>query len=386
MNISDISRDRCMLTGPLAKRGYDWWWHSFTAENAETGERKSFYIEYFLCNPAHAKDEPVIVWNDPNKRDAGIRPSYLMVNVGHWGSTKAQIHRFFPWQDVQVDFGVPFCVEADDCLCTETHIKGSVSVSSSDVCAHSEWMSDAGQMSWDISVNKKVAYNVGYGASSFFRRLNAFEMFWHAEGMKTEYDGWIVLDGQRYIVRPETCFGYADKNWGGDFTTPWVWLSSCDLVSKVSGKRLANSVFEVGGGCPVAFGIPLGRKLLGQFFYEGTDYEFNFSKFWTGSRTRFSCKETEDKIIWHVVQSTFKAKMEVDIECSKDEMLLINYESPDGFKRHNRLWNCGNGEGAVRLYRRENRTWALVDDAIARSVGCEYGEYDAPGPYGSTKS
>lgn len=162
-------------------------------------------------------------------------------------------------------------------------------------------------------------------------------MFWHAEGMKTEYDGWIVLDGQRYIVRPETCFGYADKNWGGDFITPWVWLSSCDLMSKVSGKRLTNSVFEVGGGCPVVFGIPLGRKLLGQFFYEGTDYEFNFSKFWTGSRTRFSCNETEDKMIWHVVQSTFKAKMEVDIECPKDEMLLINYESPDGFKRHNRL-------------------------------------------------
>lgn len=43
--------------------------------------------------------------------------------------------------------GIPFCVEADDCLCAETHIKGSVSVSSSDACAHPEWMSDAGQMS-----------------------------------------------------------------------------------------------------------------------------------------------------------------------------------------------------------------------------------------------
>lgn len=64
--------------------------------------------------------------------------------------------------------GILFCVEADDCLCAETHIKGSVSVSSSDACAHPEWMSDAGQMSWDISVSKKVAYNVGYGASPSF--------------------------------------------------------------------------------------------------------------------------------------------------------------------------------------------------------------------------
>ena len=36
-NIHDISRDRWMLYGPLSRKGYDWWWHSMTAENAETG-------------------------------------------------------------------------------------------------------------------------------------------------------------------------------------------------------------------------------------------------------------------------------------------------------------------------------------------------------------
>ena len=30
-NIHDISRDSFMLRGPLAKKGYDWWWHSLTA-------------------------------------------------------------------------------------------------------------------------------------------------------------------------------------------------------------------------------------------------------------------------------------------------------------------------------------------------------------------
>ena len=60
-NIHDISRDQWMLRGPLAKRGYDWWWHSMTAENAETGELKPFYVEFFTCNPALAEDDPVIV-------------------------------------------------------------------------------------------------------------------------------------------------------------------------------------------------------------------------------------------------------------------------------------------------------------------------------------
>ena len=42
MNKSDITRDFCMLKGPLAKKGYDWWWHNFTAENEKTGEKKHF--------------------------------------------------------------------------------------------------------------------------------------------------------------------------------------------------------------------------------------------------------------------------------------------------------------------------------------------------------
>lgn len=63
---------------------------------------------------------------------------------------------------------------------------------------------------------------------------------------------------------------------------------------------------------PKAFGIALGWKLLGRFYYEGRDYEFNFSKFWTGSRTFFDCQETDTEIRWKVVQTAFRAKMEVE--------------------------------------------------------------------------
>lgn len=50
MNKSDLKRDHYMLKGPIAKQGYDWWWHSLTAYNKETGEPRSFFIEYFVCN------------------------------------------------------------------------------------------------------------------------------------------------------------------------------------------------------------------------------------------------------------------------------------------------------------------------------------------------
>ena len=376
MNKSDMTRDYCMLKGPLARRGYDWWWHSFTAEHVRTGTCKSFYIEYFLCNPALAQPEPVIVWNDPAGRKAGRRPSYCMVNAGFWGREKGQLHRFFPWSQVSIPMDQPLHLQAGDCTCTENHIHGSVRITAAQAAAHPEWMSDAGEMEWDLDIHKQVAYHVGYGASRFFRALNAFEMFWHAEGMKTAYSGWVRLNGEQYLVRPETCFGYADKNWGGDFTSPWVWLSSNDLVSRRTGKRLMNSVFEIGGGNPKVCGIALGRKLLGQFYYEGRDYEFNFSKFWTGSRTFFDCRESQTQIQWKVVQTTRQARMEAEIVCDKAEMLLINYESPDGYKRHTRLWNGGNGRGSVRLYAKHAGRWTLVDDVHAEHVGCEYGVYE----------
>lgn len=96
MNKSDITQDYCMLKGPLARRGYDWWWHSFTGRHEKAGSEKTFYIEYFLCNPALAQPEPVIVWNDPEGRKAGKRPSYCMVNVGFWGKRRGSSTAFSP--------------------------------------------------------------------------------------------------------------------------------------------------------------------------------------------------------------------------------------------------------------------------------------------------
>ena len=375
-NRSDISRNQFMLKGALSKKGYDWWWHNFTGVNEETGERKQFYVEFFGCNPAKAKEKPYFVWNKPKKK-LGDRPSYFMVNVGYWGKDHAQFHRFFPWKDVNIYDGVPFVVEAGDCICSEVYTEGSVSVHSDIEKKHPEWMSDVSTMSWALEIDKKIAFNVGYGASAFFRKINAFEMFWHAEGIKTEYKGEVILNGEKYIVSPKDCNGYADKNWGKDFTSPWIWLSSNNLTSLLTGRKLHNSVFEIGGGRPKIYFVPLNKKLLGVFHYEGRDYEFNFSKFWTLSKTKFKCFETKKEVVWHIVQDTRKARLVANVHCKKDEMLNINYESPDGHKRHNRLWNGGTGRGELLLYKKGLfGKLKLVDDVLAEDIGCEYGEYN----------
>ena len=370
-NTHDVTRDACQLVRGQANRGYDWWWHSFTGYDAETGEARPFFIEFFLVNPAYGGPEPVF-GQLPANRAAGLPPSYIMVKCGAWGEDAVQLHRFFGWLDAKVRFGTPFAITAGDCFLTEGQTYGTVRVTPEEAAAHPEYLCGAGEMSWDLTIKKDIAYNVGYGAGPLMRRAQLFEMFWHAEGMKTAFEGEVTFNGRLYRVSPEDCYGYADKNWGKDFTSPWVWLSSNNLVSLRTGQRLTNSVFDIGGGCPKVGPVALKRKLLSAFWYEGRPFEFNFSKFWHFVRTRFEGRETDTQIIWHVEQRTWTRRMVTDITCEKRDMLLVNYESPDGAKRHNRLWNGGNGRGTVKLY-----AWGrLVDEIACENVGCEYGEYD----------
>ncbi len=58
-------------------------------------------------------------------------------------------------------------------------------------------------------------------------------------------------------------------------------------------------------------------------------------------------------------------------------MLPINYESPDGSKYHNHLWNSGNGWGVVKLFDKVDGNLLPVDEIEAPHIGCEYGKYDA---------
>ena len=175
----------------------------------------------------------------------------MMVKAGTWGEDAAQLHRFFGWNNIGVSFQVPFSVKADDCYCIENEMRGHVKMENAET--HPEWMCQNGEMSWNLRIDKKVAFNVGYGAGKLFRKIQLFEMFWHAE------------------------------------------------------------------------------------------------------------------------QKTWRNRMVTDITCEKKDMLLVNYEAPNGKKLHNRLWNGGNGKGTVKLYSGKK----LIDEVICENVGCEYGEYDS---------
>jgi hypothetical protein len=372
MNRSDLKRNGLML-GKRNKKGYDWWWHSFTATNETTGKEQPFYIEFYVTNPGLNTAEP--------QMSQGLRknkkPCYVMINVGTWGEQPRQLHNFFPISQLKAS-RTNLDISIGSCILTETHTEGKVSLSKEDAKTNKELMSDSGTMEWNLNIDKKIAFNVGYGASAIFRKLNCFSMFWHAEGIKTLYEGYVILDGEKYLVTKENCYGYADKNWGKDFTSPWVWLASSDIYSETQSKQLNNTAFDIGGGCPVAFGIPLKRQLLGQLTYEGEDIEFNFSKFWKTSKSTFGFnKKNKDYIYLDIVLKNKEYELICKTKCLKKETLFINYESPKGEKKHNQLWNAGNASGTLVLQKMDkNGNKIILDIMTFKHAGCEYGEYD----------
>ncbi|HWT74866.1 MAG TPA: tocopherol cyclase family protein [Mobilitalea sp.] len=373
MNKSDLSRNHYMLKGALARNGYDWWWHNFTGYNRSTGEARAFFIEYYVCNPALGGSK-AILGQQPNHQAKERKPSYAMIKAGTWGKDTKQIHNFYPMTEFSSSDYI-LNIRIGKCMLTETRMSGSCRLSEQEVKAHPEYLCDAGSMEWNILINKKIAYNVGYGTSKLLREINAFDMFWHAEGIKTEYSGTVILDGEIYDVIADQSFGYADKNWGSDFTSPWLLISSCHMKSLITGKKLKNSAVEFRGGRPKVFGVSLNRKLLGGMYYEGKMYDFNFTKFWTGAKIQFKFQEGEKVNTWKIRAVNRHSILEMILKCPKEEMLFINYEAPNGKKLHNRLWNGGTGYGRVKLYQHNRYGNKLIDDIVIKNAGCEYGEY-----------
>lgn len=174
-------------------------------------------------------------------------------------------------------------------------------------------------MRWDLRLDKQIAFNVGYGAAKPFRAAQAFEMYWHAEGMKTAYTGEVESTAKSTKSPRSAVTATQTRTGAGDSRRPGYGSVPATLFSNLTGKALKNSVFDIGGGQPKVAGISLGRQLLSAFYYEGREFEFNFSKPALFTQTRFDCGETENEIRWHVSQTSAYGKMEARISCPKSE-------------------------------------------------------------------
>ena len=57
------------------------WWHSFSGVQPQTGEARTFFVEFFIVNPDLGGPRPIL-GQHPYFRKRGMRPSYVMVKAG----------------------------------------------------------------------------------------------------------------------------------------------------------------------------------------------------------------------------------------------------------------------------------------------------------------
>ena len=375
MNLSDLARNSNMLRGSLAKRGYMRWWHSFSGTQPETGEIRTFFVEFFIVNPGRGGSRPIL-GQHPHSKKQGLKPSYIMVKAGVFpdepGKAGRQLHAFYPVSALQAT-GNPLIMQlegdpeahcrAGRCFYSEDKLSGFVEVTPEEARRRS-YMTDCGFMEWDVSVRKAVTCHTGKWSGKFSQALNLLDSFWHGEGIRSFFQGSVNLDGVNYEVLPETSYGYADKHWGRRFNKPWFQFACGKLASQRSGQELRHSVLAVNVVCPRFLCFPLRPGLMLQLTYMGEDFEF--------TRCRWETKETGKRYIWHILAQNERAVVKVSGSCTKEEMLQLRYEAPDGQRPVFPVWASAGGIGNVQIYRKESGGRELMDTLKMERALCIY--------------
>ncbi|MBO4750118.1 MAG: hypothetical protein J5546_07350 [Lachnospiraceae bacterium] len=342
MNRSDLDRNAYMLCGPLAKRGYLRWWHSFTGKSLATGEVRTFFVEYLILNPV------------PGKKREGSVPSYVRISAGAFPSESSpavQLHSCYPIRAAKFA-RKPLYFQVAENVLQENRITGSLDVSPKEAAA-APYLQPA-TMEWDLEIYKSIACHTGLLASPLLCALNALDSFWHGEGIKTHYRGSVTLNEEEFEVTADECNGYADKHWGRDFNNPWLQLASCHLVSERTGKLLKHSALAIDGCCPRFLFFRLKPRMLLQLTYTGEDFCFSFARPFSLSRLKWGTKERRDSFTWHVKAQNRTALLKLSIHSPKGRMMALPYERPEGDLQNAsspRLYAGADGRGTIDLYR-----------------------------------
>ena len=343
-NKHDTDRDSFMLRGALAKQGFDVWRHCIHGVSETTGKERTFILDFGGINPQLREEEPVFAKD-------GTRPSYFAVMACICGEEGSVLTRYFPWDRVSTDTALDVLVSASDCFLSETRTMGRIEVSAEDVEKNPTVHPEAGKLIWDLKIKKPIALNLGYSTSGPLRDTEIMDAYWHTEGLISEYDGVIEWNGEKYLVKLETSYGYADKVWGKNAGPRWEYISCCDLTSKKNGK-LKNSAFSFGIGTQINVG-PINTKeaLAGGIYLDGETYEYNFSKMWMLTRSRTAEKRNGKKCVFAIAEETPLSRMKLKVTCDRNQMRELRMETTAGDLR--RMLVGGDGQAELIIERKK---------------------------------
>lgn len=304
-----------LMCGFLSGRGYMRWWHSFSGVSAETGEQRTFFVEYFIR-----------------------RASHVTVRAGAFPTAESgdlQYQEQYPLSALKMA-GDPLVLQIEDCFYSDHHIAGH-----------------AKSMEWNLDVHKTTACRQEFWSSLAASALRLLEGYWRGEGLRTLYQGQVSLKGEIFNVTPETCYGYADRHWGLRAGSPILQLNAGSLVSSRTGRELKHSALAVHDCRPRFLWFSMKRRMILRLTYMGESFEFGLLRPGLFSRCRLQKKETNKRYIWHMLAKNNSAVVKLSYSSKKDAMMNLNRKSP---------LLCGaNGTGVIELYRLTDEGRQLLD-------------------------
>lgn len=366
MNRSDLDRNAYMLCGPLAKKGYLRWWHSFVGASLSTGARRTFFVEYLILNPLSEKA----------KKGRLSKPSYVRISAGAFPSDMDdgfQLCAYYPIQTCKYA-AKPLYFQAADNLLSENRLAGSIDVSPTEA-GQTLLFSDAGSMEWHLEVHKTLACHTGITASPLFCALNALDSYWHGEGIRANYRGIVECNGESYEVQPETCFGYADKHWGRSFNQPWIQLASCRLYSEKTGKPLKHSAFALCGGQRRFLFFHFRPKFILQLTYTGEDHYYTFTDPIHKTEMKWGRKEGKTQVAWQIKAVNQDSLIKLKFRIAKSDLMPLHYDDPSaplGEGAIEGLRAGFSGNGTIDLYRLTPNGKEWIDTLTVLDTLCEY--------------
>lgn len=382
--------EKLKLKGVQRKSGFDRWRLVTNGVSNITGEEKTFFIEFYCVNPALSPKSPVLGFKnryDNNMAadlqfalagtDAAknftsqllVNPSFFMIRAGSLSTVCRQYNNYYACDDVDFksdDYIIsvnPGQDKSRQCFLGENNAIGSVCVSENDLLEHPEYMGNTGAMAWNLTFTRAISFEPDYKSK---------DISWSVIGGKTDFSGTIIFNDEEFNIDPKRSFGYYDKNWGKDFSSPFFHISSSFITSQISGKLLQNSAIAVQG--------EYRDRLSVLVCNEGKKIEFHADK-----RQRYEvihdCQEINDddlgpKLHWSCSVHDKKHVIDIDVYCRTKDLFLRDYESPSGERKVMRVLSTGTGVGKFKLYKVVKKSLELVEQAEISKCICEYGNLE----------
>lgn len=384
MNISkkSLALNKYGLNGTHKKIGVNFWRFFFTGIEKSTGGEQQFFIEFEFLNSWDSPDEPSLGYKsrvnvtsedlqyaltgntnaETLRGEKMVIPSYAVVRIGKLGRNPKQLCSYMAPNQIKFS-QKPFEIDACNKYFSDSKLHGFINLSESDINEHPEYLCESGYATWNLSYEIEKDSFEGYS--------NGTEK-WFPVGLITKFDGTVSFDGNEYNVIPAKSMGYIDRYWNKSFPDVWFHISSCNLVSLISGKPLLNSGFSIQGI------FENNVSFIGNF--EDLEISFcaenakrNYTVVWDCSQMPSSVDSAENRIHWSVSITNKMWVVDVDLYCKINELYNRSLEMPEGQRKVLNKLQSGTANGEIKLYKKNKTTLEQIEYARINTSLCEFG-------------